>query len=249
MTPIFICSKGRAGKSQIIKELNEKKADFYLFIEPQEVSVYAENYTNANIIDIEVNNKGLPYVRQYMLKYALNNNLELYWNLDDDIKLYTVVDGKCIASGYEILYEAEKLFADNNSVAQAGLEYRQYAWSSKKDFTYNSYCDCVVAIKPKLCKDLIFDEKVLLKLDRDFTIQVIRSGFKSIKISKYCFSSPENGTNEGGLYDVYKANIEEQNSLAMQNKWGENICQAVTKENGRKDVKINWKNINSFSLF
>lgn len=243
-TPIFIASKGRANNSSIIKELILDGANLYLFIEPQEVKEYKIAYP-INIIDIGKNNMGLPFVRQYMLNYAIENNIDLYWNLDDDIKLYEVIEGKCVHRDYKILHEAEKFFSNDTSVAQAGLEYRQFAWSATKPFAYNSYCDCVVAIKPKLCKDLIFDNNVLLKLDRDFSIQVIKAGYKTIKINKYCFSSPENGSNEGGLFDVYKSNVEAINSLNMEKKWGQDICVAFTKPNGRKDVKINWKNINS----
>lgn len=243
MTPIFIASKGRANNSNILTELNEKKANFYIFIEPQELHTYSHAYQNANIINIQANNKGLPYVRQFMLNYANENNLPLYWNLDDDVTLYRVENAKCIKTGYEVLYEAEKYFKDDDTIAQAGLEYRQFAWSQTKPFTLNSYCDCVVAIKPYLCKDLVFDNDVLLKLDRDFTMQVINSGYTAMKINSFCFSSPKNGSNKGGLFDVYQSNVEKTNSDAMEAKWGEYVCKSFTKPDGRNDVKIYWKNI------
>lgn len=243
-TPIFIASKGRAGKSNIIHELVLDGANLYLFIEPQEIEAYKSVYP-TQIVNIGQNDKGLPFVRQFMLNFALKNNIKLYWNLDDDVKLYEVIEGNCIYRGYKVLHMAEAFFKDDSTVAQAGLEYRQFAWSATKPVAYNSYCDCVVAIKPDLCKNLIFDNDVLLKLDRDFSIQVIKAGYKTAKINKYCFSSPENGSNEGGLFDVYKSDIEAKNSLAMEAKWGPDVCIAFTKPNGRKDVKINWKNINS----
>lgn len=245
MTPIFICTKNRAGNSEIISQLNDDKAHCYLFVEPQEIETYSQHYPNLNIVNINADDKGLVFVRQFMLNFALSQGLPLYWNLDDDVRLYEVIDGKCVRSNHEVLYLAEKFFANDETVAQAGLEYRQFAWGASKDYSYNSYCDCVVAIKPNLCKDLIFDEEVLLKLDRDFTIQVIKDGYKSIKINKYAFSSPKNGSNKGGLYDVYKAGVEEKHSKAMEAKWGRDICVPIVKPDGRNDVKIYWKNINS----
>jgi hypothetical protein len=244
MTPIFICSKQRAGNSLILEQLNNSKANCSIFVEPQEFEEYAESYPELGVFNIGQNDRGLPFVRQYMLEYALKIGAYLYWNLDDDVKLYEVIEGKCVPADYTVLYKAQQFFENDNEVAQAGLEYRQFAWSSTKPYSYNSYCDCVVAIKPFLCKDLSFDNDVLLKLDRDFTIQVIKAGFKTMKINKYAFSSPENGSNKGGLYDVYKQNIEVSNSKAMEDKWGIDICRHIVKPNGRNDVKINWKNIN-----
>lgn len=248
---IFIASKQRAGDSNIIAELEASKLEYYLFIEPNELHLYQSFYPKAKIINIKKNDNGLPFVRNFMLNYALQNNIDIYWNLDDDVKLYTVINGKCVKCSVEILLDAEKFFINDNTIAQAGLEYRQFAWSANKDYKINSYCDCVVAIKPKLCKDLKFDEMSLLKLDRDFSIQVIKSGFKTCKINKYCFSSPENGSNKGGLHEVYKSGIEKQNVEYMVQKWGEKICIPIVKENGRNDVKIMWNEINNnqISLF
>jgi hypothetical protein len=248
---IFIASKGRAGNSNIIAELEISNIEYYLFIEPSEVELYTFNYPNAKIINIKKDDNGLPYVRNFMLKYALENNIEIYWNLDDDVKLYKVINGRCIHATVEILFEAEKFFINDNTIAQAGLEYRQFAWSANSDYKINSYCDCVVAIKTNLCKGLTFDEKSLLKLDRDFSIQVIKSGFKTCKINKYAFSSPENGSNKGGLHEIYKSGIEKENVKYMVEKWGDKICLPIVKENGRNDVKIMWNEINSnqISLF
>lgn len=240
---IFIATKGRAGKSTIIQHLLDEHAPLFLFVEPQEIEAYKKAYPKAVIVNIELNNQGLPFVRQFMLNFANEQGLPLYWNLDDDVQLYRVEDGKCIKSDWSVLRKAEEYFKDDSTVAQAGLEYRQFAWSATKPYSYNSYCDCVVAIKPHLCANFVFDNNVLLKLDRDFSIQVINAGHKTMKINRYAFSSPENGSNEGGLYDAYKSGIEEANSKAMELKWGKHICEAITKPNGRKDVKIYWKNI------
>lgn len=242
---IFIASKGRAGNSHIISEINELGIEYYLFIEPNEISDYKKYYNNAIIINIDYNNMGLPYVRNFMLNYAIQNNIELYWNLDDDVKLYSVINNKCIKSNINILFEAEKYFINDLSIAQAGLEYMQFAWSANKEFNINSYCDCVVAIKTELCKNLIFDEKALLKLDRDFSMQVIKNGYKTMKINSFAFSCPKNGSNKGGLFDIYQTGIEKENVNYMVKKWGNSICMPIIKPNGRNDVKILWNKINS----
>jgi hypothetical protein len=153
-TPIFIASKKRAGDSKILTDLNEKNANAFIFVEPQEVNIYCQNYKNLKVININENNKGLPYVRQFMLNYAFENLYDLYWNLDDDVTLYKVENGKCIKTDYKCLYEAEIFFAKDNTIAQAGLEYRQFAWGATKNYSFNSYCDCVVAIKPSKCINL-----------------------------------------------------------------------------------------------
>lgn len=246
MTPIFIASKGRAGKSELLSQLNTvtDRYSITVFVEPQDMELYSLYYPNLYLYNIGHNNKGLPFVRNFMLQYAYNNDLIWYWNLDDDVKLFEVEDGKCKHAYIDILQKAEQYFINDLSIGQVGLEYQQFAWSSKNEYSYNSYCDCVVCINVDLCHKLVFDENSVLKLDRDFTMQVIKSGYRTMKISKYAFGSPKNGSNVGGLYDVYKTNMEEINCIYMEQKWGKEICKHIIKNDGRHDIKIEWSKIN-----
>ena len=54
----------------------------YHFIEPAEFN----SYQVPNKVNIEKNDKGITYVRNFMLSYAKNMNLEWVIFCDDDVK-------------------------------------------------------------------------------------------------------------------------------------------------------------------
>jgi hypothetical protein len=82
---------------------------------------------------------------------------------------------------------------------------------------------------------------VNLKLDRDFTLQVLSLGYDTLRTFKYAFSCPKNGSNAGGLQGVYQTDGEElRNSQRMCELWGAQVCKLNIKSDGRPDVKINW---------
>ena len=242
--PIYICTKGRSGASNIISELNDKSMNCKLFVEPQEVDLYSENYPNLEIVNIELNDNGLVYARDYVRKYAIEKNDEWYWHLDDDVKFQVNKKGKIRDAPIEEITVLEGFIGKLVGVGQVGLEYSQFAWSATKAFRYNTYCDSFICNNVKAFKNVAYDESVLLKEDRDVTLQVLASGNKTVSISKYCFSGPKNGSNKGGLYDVYQGEKEEASSRAMVAKWGGDICKFNIKKDGRPDVKINWRHFN-----
>lgn len=254
MKPIFIPSKGRAGKTAFLKELNEAMGrpivglQVFVFVEPQELQQYVDCYPNLVITNLKENNRGLSYSRNQLYEAAKQNGFSHYWFMDDDVKLFSVdAHGKMARADIWMLELVEDELI-SGGYALAGLEYRQYAWSNPGKKSFNTYCDCVVLHNVEALEGIKCDENLQLKIDRDLAIQVVRAGMQTIRISSMCFSSPENGSNQGGLQSVYKQGLEEVNCDKMVAKWGESICTKFKKESGRIDIKINWNNINQYSL-
>jgi hypothetical protein len=132
------------------------------------------------------------------------------------------------------------------------LEYGQFAWSQTKPFVFNSFCDCCVFVDNTKIFGLRYRAYLEGKEDRDFAMQVVKSGNKTARTTLYAFNAPTNGSNAGGLKEIfYDAGKELQCVERMIETWGNNICIPITKENGRQDVKIMWNEINSnqISLF
>ena len=67
----------------------------------------------------------------------------------------------------------------------------------------NGYCDVCVAIHAARAKRCTFRDACDLKLDRDFTLQVLAAGYETLRITQYSFACPKNGSNAGGLAPVY----------------------------------------------
>jgi len=248
MKPILIPTKGRYNKCKTA-ELFGAITNLYLIVEPQELEKYKENYKYYNYITLPKNDKGISYVRNFCLNYANKMGWEWFWMLDDDISnIYKRVGSKLIKDKLAI-YNAEKII-DHNT-AQISLEYQQFAWCANKDFILNSYNDVAVCINAKKCidKKIKYREYVNLKEDRDFTMQIIKNGYDVKRYTLAAFAAPKNGSNEGGLKNIYDNSQNELKATKrMIELWGDDICRLNIKKDGRPDCKIIWKNINKKQL-
>jgi hypothetical protein len=247
MFPIFIPSKGRSKTSLTLKALRASpfSPNYYAVVEPDEKEQYAEVLPPSKIVVLPESDRGLAYSRQYVLDLMIKGNTDWFWMLDDDLTGFYLKDssGKLQKVSIDVaLTEAEKYFSNSGDIAQAGLEYQQFAWSQNKSYALNSYCDCCVAIHTQRVKSVKFRDEVNLKLDRDFTLQVLSLGYKTLRTFNVAFSCPKNGSNAGGLQEVYKTAGEElKNSKRMCEIWGRDICKLNIKKDGRPDVSINWR--------
>lgn len=239
--PILIPSKNRPN-SKLFDMLKSDNLDFNIVVEPQDRQQYSEaGYSNVLIV-LPENNQGLAYSRNFILDYAKQSLFGWFWMMDDDISnFYEVDDGKTkITNPTNALEIAENILSKQKGVGQLGLEYQQFAWSQKKDFATNSYCDVCVCLNTRAIGKIRYREEVLLKEDRDMTLQILSKGYQTIRVSKSAFSCPKNGSNKGGLFDVYQSGRERNSVLRMCEVWGDKICTPQTKSDGRFDVKINW---------
>jgi glycosyltransferase involved in cell wall biosynthesis len=241
--PIFVATKGRAKVRNTINLLEALDIPYLAVVEPDEERKYRKYI--SSYLTLSKNNRGLAYVRQWVLDYARECDMNWFWMLDDDItKFYRVEKGKCIVeSADKVLLTAQKLFKEaGDSLAQGSLEYQQFGWSAKKSFSLNSYCDVVVAIHAQRVGDVKFRKETDLKVDRDFTLQLLAKGMLTMRACHCCFSAPKNGSNEGGLQKDYEGGWRErQSSLEMVRLWGSKICKLFVKPDGRNDCKINWR--------
>lgn len=246
MENIFIPSKNRVKNATLLKFCDENNYKINLVVEPQDYNNYKEVYKNFNYIILDKNNMGITYVRNFIKQYTEKNNIDYYWQLDDDLTgLFYREQTKLIRSDISILNKAAEQFIKNN-ISLGALEYRQFAWSANKDLIENSFCDSCVFVNNKDLLNFRYRSYVEGKEDRDFAMQVIKAGFKTGRSTLYSFSAPANGSNNGGLKEIfYDLGKEKICADRMIELWGNNICSLIIKENGRNDVKINWKEINS----
>jgi hypothetical protein len=241
--PIYIPSKGRP-KSPTAKLIGDSAV---LVVENQEAADYQKAFPNAPIIILPESNRGIAYVRNFILTEARRSGAEWFWMLDDDITgFYEVAAKRCVrAAPLCVLAGAEAVFSKRPNTAQAALEYQQFAWASSKGYSLNGYCDVAVCINTKRSAMASYDYSVTLKEDRDFTMQLLSQGYETFRTARFAFSAPKNGSNEGGLKPVYANPNAEANAVAgMIAKWGGLLCSKNTKPDGRRDVKINWRAFN-----
>lgn len=245
--PVLIATKGRAGRSATITALLTDGLVPTLFIEPQDSAAYQDAYPGVPLVLLEQNNQGIGFARRAVLEHARANGLAWYWMLDDDITaFYQVVRGRNVkVSPSTALVGAQLLFTDVAGVAQAALEYQQFAWSARRAVVLNGYCDVAVCINVERTAMITYRSEVDMKEDRDFTLQALATGFRTLRVCTYAFAAPKNGSNTGGLYDVYATDGREAQASQKMAEFWPGVCCPVTKPDGRHDIAINWKALGS----
>lgn len=242
---IYIPSKGRAGTPKTTKILDEAGLLYYMVVEPQDYHHYANAYGNQRLIVLPEDDQGLWYCRQH----TLEQNDDWFIMLDDDIDAFRhkhFVDDKIRGVHPEAaLSQMWKEAHLNDELGQVSLNYSMQMISETRLFIPDSFCDVAVAIHGGRVREkgIAFDRQTGIKVDRDFTIQVLASGLSTVRLGLFGFSAPGIGSNEGGLCDAYKTDEVERSCAFMEKKWGGEICRQVWKANrGRLDLKIIWKN-------
>ena len=243
MKPIYIPSKGRAGQSKTIASLISEKINFIVFVEPQDAEAYATAYPKTKLKVLDENDKGISYVRQAMLDNARKTKTDWFWMIDDDITQTFFVDPvqkKCTKCTFQKAMSRAEEKICVSSAAMGGLEYQQFAWSQQKPFVINSYCEVFVLINVERTRKVNYRMGCEGKEDRDFVLQLLSIGHKSMRTSWVAFSAPKNGSNKGGLHEAYASGFENHWSQKMVELWP-GVCTHHVKKDGRPDVKINWK--------
>lgn len=225
-------------------------------MEPQDATEYKKIHRSENLIVLPEDNRGLVFSRNYILNYARSLGFKSIWMIDDDLRaLYENVKGRTVKlppeSSNVVLSHAEALIRLQDNVGQGSLQYSQFGFGIKPDISLNTRCDVCVFIDLEKTNGIFYRPEFLLKEDRDFTMQIIASGLKTIRVNKYSFHCPTNGSNRGGLKPVYDLKLPEIESCqTMESTWGKEICTTYTRTNGGKlryDVRINWKRLSVLS--
>lgn len=248
---IFIPTKKRQDNCSTIKLLSETslKNNLVIVVEDEDFAGYHEKFPDLNYIVLPESNQGIAYVRNFIKDHCYNHAVRWFWMMDDDITGFFEREGKSMKKKdpVYVIEECQKIIQSLPNIGQGSIEYQQLAWSQEKDYRLNTYNDVCVLINSVLTKGISYRPYVAMKEDRDFTMQIIAAEMDVCRVTKFGFAAPKNGSNKGGLkeiaYDI--AGREELAVARMVETWGDRICVPITKDNGRNDVKIIWKEIRS----
>ena len=227
----FIPTKGRLN-TKTYKLFEEAGIEVKHFIEPSEFYLYDV----PNKVNIQKDNQGVTYVRNFMLNYARENNHEWVIFCDDDVKSFGIYNGKTVkkTAGIwnDILEKAKKL-----PFELIGINYTQHAWHEKTSYSVNKkFAEVCVLMNVKKI-DWNYNDNT--KEDRDFQLQTIKNGYGVLRFNHYWFSCPDVGSNKGGLFSLYKDKKDIQ--------WAENLVKAwypyakLVRKKERIDAKIDIK--------
>ena len=189
-----------------------------------------------NRIDIGENDRGVTYVRNFMLKWCQEKNIDWAWFCDDDVIGFGVYNGKTVRKNAEVLKAVEKK-AMQLPFEIVGLNYVQYAWTEKKNYSINTKFAEVCILMNVSAIDWSYNEDT--KEDRDFAMQTIQNGHGVLRFNHVWFSCPNVGSNEGGLHDWYASKKDRDAAKKMALSWSPWVT--LKKKGGRLDIKTDIK--------
>lgn len=227
---IAVRSKDRVNTKQHILF---PKYDCYYFLEPQDY----DRYKVPNKINIGKNDQGLSYANNFILNWAKQNNHEWVLICDDDITHFGYVkDKKCIKSDASIW---EQVLAKSKKLpfSVIGINNRQYAWSSAKNYSINKAPVGGTVLLNMLKINWKYDKG--MKQDRDFCMNAIKYSAGVLKFNKLFYNTGTVGNQKGGSHEFYKQGKDVEAVKYLSKKW--QPYTEVKKINGRIDLKFKMK--------
>lgn len=248
---MFVPSKGRAGNSATLSRHALPSDTLWIVVEPQEFEAYRAAYPKHQILVLPENDKGIAYVRNWILDYA-TDRFPWYWMLDDDISFFfrAPFETEDKTDMTTALLHAQALPAQGIGVGQVSIDYKQFAYRTflRRQIMWNSYCDVCVGINTEAVKkSSIRYRNIGLKEDRDFTLQILASGFNTLRDELFGFDCPMNGSNAGGLKELYDQEGREEREVRRMQEFWPGVVQVQKKPNGRIDCHIAWKRFRRFT--
>jgi len=231
----FIPTKGRLS-TKTYKLFEEVGIEVKHFIEPQEI----DGYDVPNKVSILENDKGIGYVRNFMLNYARENKYDWVLICDDDVTSFGVYNGKTVKKDasiwFDILEKAKKL-----PFELVGINYTQHAWHEKTSYSINrKFAEvCVLMNIRKIKWD--YRSEFNLKEDRDFALQTIKKGNGVLRFNHFWFACPDVGSNAGGLQSEYRAKKDEETAKKMCFEWHPFVT--LKRKGDRVDMKTKIKEL------
>lgn len=211
---------------------------FTHFVEPQDEPLYrAENVPNLQVIPD--NDKGITFVRNYILDWAMVAGHKWLWIMDDDVTGFgTAKAGKTIKGDHTVLTDFHTV-ASKLKFPVNGLNYCQYAWSystKKSRYVINKRPPevCTLLYLPKISWRYRPDRKE----DRDFALQAIKHSDGIMLDTHAWFNCPGVGTNAGGLQSLYQQKRDTIWAQKLVRDWAPYAT--LNKKKDRIDAKIDF---------
>lgn len=203
------------------------------FIEPQEMGLYHL----PNKINIMKTGQGISYVRNFINRWARENNFKYIAVCDDDVNHFGVAkNGKSVKTfGADALKPAFEIFKNSN-FALGGVNQRQFAWTQKKTYRINAGKVEMLHIINTSFATWEYDSNG--KEDRDYVMQCINNGHSFVFFPKIFLNAPKIGSNIGGLHDYYKDGKDTKAAFELARKWAKYA--KITKQYGRVDCKLDY---------
>ncbi len=246
MTPVYVPSKGRAGRASTLRSLSEEAHPaVWIVTPPEETQQYQEAYgSQSGWHVVPQRGEGIWGARQSILEHARVEAFaaggQRFWMLDDDCTGAFWRD-----AAYRLKRSSLSAIMTNMEdvvrrfeapAAMYGPNFRHRAWSgpaTEWDVHLRNFVNVDMAIP--------FDYWDNVKEDLDMVLQIITSGRHTLRFNAYAFDSPRMGTTEGGCWDDYLTGALDVASQLLPQRWPGLVSLELDDASGTVTNRVNWK--------
>lgn len=253
--PICLMSKGRADCQTTGKLLDEMGADYKFFVESEEYDEYCKHLGEDKVISMPFNNLGQGSIpaRNYIWQWAIDNNHERHWVMDDNITEFSrnQSNRKLRSRSSASLLAMEDFVDRYNNIAFAGPHCRGFVPDRDPNMTpvlWNSRIYSCTLIKT----DLPYRWRGRYNEDTDLCLRALKDGwctalFRSLLMDKFQTAgakgaqamkggNTDNVYNTGDARRAFAESIKEQHPDCVEiswkfNRWHHHVDYSKFKEN------------------
>lgn len=240
--PIYIPTKGRAGCAHTPKTLDNENIPYKLFVEPQDYEEYSKHYESDTLVNIEADNRGISYVRNFIKKYSTLKGDKSHWQMDDDIRKFKIrMNGKnSVVKPVHALSIVEKTNNLFSNIGIAGLTSPAFAFSKKDPVIVNQLAYSCVLINNQV--DIEWPENLSGVEDWHYTLTLLENKWCTLSFSHILFEAPVTATQKGGNMKHWESKEKRRKLYEKFVKvWPDNFRVIELMESSSKGYKLQHK--------
>ena len=179
---IYIPSKWRVDLCLTAELLDKYWLEYKLVIEPQEYESYKKKYGEGKLLQLDKNDQGLPYSRNWIIEYSKSLWDKYHWQFDDDVIDIKIreQDKNISINPYLILEQIEDYVDKYNNIAVAWLRDITYAWSQKDILSFNKLVTSTFLVNNAV--DVRFQNNVIWM--NDWCLQVLLKWYCTVLFNR-----------------------------------------------------------------
>ena len=220
--PICIISKDRHDICTTHLLFDDYNIKYYYMVEPQDYDLYKSKF--KNVINIQENNLGIYYARNFCIDWSKKNGYDKHWQADDDIKSFyyrpkteKYRDRIKINNPTKMLLEMENTSNVCVNFGASCISHDGFVFSKKNDIDINKMIYCFQLINNNTFARYQPD----ISEDIDFSLQLLFQNYVTLIYNTYSFTTPQSGSMQGGCNASvdYNNNGRKKRNIELVNKY------------------------------
>lgn len=221
--PVYVPSKGRAGKQHTATTLVDSEVPHYVVVEPQDQRKYEAALGRDRVLVLPENDRGLVYSRNWIRDHSVEAGADRHWQLDDDLhrfaRLYRGWKLPCDASVALAVVEDFVDRYENVGLASFNSQFFLPDFGaiamSKKPFFLNMRCYGFFLFLNRLPLRWRYESNE----DTDMTLQVLAHGYCTILFNAFSVFTPGTMVAAGGQTEFYRADGRLRMARDLERVW------------------------------